>query len=70
MRRQSRTRASARSTSSALAEFHDLAGHGGPADGCAKCAAQLRRQREAAAALRAHQRRTRQQIDQILRRSS
>jgi hypothetical protein len=64
--RQSPTRASARSTSSALAEFHDLSGHAGDAADCADCADQLARQRQAEAALRAHRRRIRQQIDRIL----
>jgi hypothetical protein len=53
-----------------LVEFHALRGHAGPADGCPDCAAQLARQRQAAAALRTHQRRARQQIDGILGRSS
>ena len=69
MHHESPTRALARS-SSAFAEFHAAAGHAGPADGCPDCADQLARQRQAAAALRAHQRRTRQQIDSILGRSS
>jgi hypothetical protein len=54
----------------AVAEFHRLAGHAGPADGCPDCADQQQRQRQAASALRAHQRQTRQQIDGILGRSS
>jgi hypothetical protein len=53
-----------------LAEFHALAGHAGPANGCQKCAAQSRRQRSAAAALRTQQRQTRQQIDTILRKAA
>src|SRR6266511_4134901 len=65
MLRQSPTRTVARSTS-ALAEFHDLAGHAGPADGCEDCQAQQQRQRGSAAALRSHQRQTRQQIDAVL----
>jgi hypothetical protein len=65
MRRQSPTRTVTRS-SVALADFHALAGHPGTPDDCADCAAQLERQRQAAAALRAHQRRTRQQVDWIL----
>jgi len=51
---------------SALGEFHALAGHGGPADGCQDCQAQQQRQRHAAAALRSHQRQTRQQVDAVL----
>jgi len=51
---------------SALVEFHTLAAHPGPADGCQDCAAQLERQRHAAAALRAHQRQTRQQVDALI----
>jgi hypothetical protein len=50
----------------ALAEFHALAGHAGPADGCQDCAAKLAQQRQAAAALRAHQRQARQHVDAIL----
>ena len=65
MLRQSPTRTAARSTS-ALAEFHDLAGHGGPADGCQDCAGQLERQRQAASALRSHQRQARQQVDVLI----
>ncbi len=49
-----------------LAEFHALAGHAGPADGCQHCASQQQRQRSAAAALRTHQRQARQQVDAIL----
>jgi hypothetical protein len=67
--RQSPTRTPARS-SVALADFHAIAGHPGTPDGCAECADQLARQRQAASALRARQRRTRQQIDEILGRSS
>jgi hypothetical protein len=69
---QASSRASARATTPTdrLAEFHELAGHPGDVDGCADCAAVLDAQRRAAAALRAHQRRTRQQVDAILRRSS
>ncbi len=50
----------------ALAEFHALAGHDGPADGCQTCTAQQRRQRGSAAALRTHRRQTRQRVDAIL----
>jgi hypothetical protein len=50
----------------ALAEFHTLAGHAGPADGCQDCAAQQRHQRQGAAALRAHQRHARRHVDAIL----
>ena len=50
----------------ALAEFHDLIGHPGPADGCPDCTAQQQRQRSSAAALRGHQRRTRQRVDAVL----
>jgi len=53
-------------TGPALAEFHALAGHAGPADGCQDCAAQGRRQRSAAAALRTRQRQACQQVDVIL----
>ncbi len=65
MLRQSPTRTVARSTS-ALAEFHDLAGHAGAVDDCGDCAATEQQQRQAAAALRSHQRQTRQQIDAVL----
>ena len=65
VRPESTSRSLTRSTS-ALAEFHALAGHAGPADGCGDCAAQLERQRSAAGALRAHQRQARQQVDAIL----
>jgi hypothetical protein len=68
-RRQSTTCAFARSTS-ALAEFHVLAGHVGPADGCQDCANAQRRQRSAATALRTHQRQARQQVDAILRKAA
>jgi hypothetical protein len=54
---------------SALAEFHGLAGHAGPGDGCQDCAAQLQRQRSATAALRTHRRQARQQVDTILRKA-
>jgi hypothetical protein len=64
------SRAARRDTTSALAEFHQFAGHAGPADGCADCADQLARQRQAEAALRAHRRRTRAQVDRILGRPS
>jgi hypothetical protein len=57
------------STSSALAEFHALAGHAGPAGGCQKCAGQQRRQRQTASALRTHQRQAREQVDTILRKA-
>ena len=50
----------------ALDEFHALSGHAGPADGCPDCAAQLQRQRRADAALRTHQRHTRQQVDVLI----
>jgi hypothetical protein len=63
--RQSPTRTVARSTS-ALAEFHALAGHAGPAEGCQDCAAQLTRQRQAASALRTHQRQARQRVDAVI----
>jgi hypothetical protein len=49
-----------------LPEFHALAGHVGPAQGCQKCAIQLRWQRSATAALRAH----RQHVDTILRKAA
>ena len=65
MLRQSPTRIAARSTS-ALAEFHALAGHAGPADSCQDCQATQQRQRLTATALRAHQRHARQQVDAIL----
>jgi hypothetical protein len=52
-----------------LAEFHALAGHAGPADGCQDCASAQRRQRQAAAALRAHRRQARQQVDAIVGRA-
>ncbi len=55
---------------SATLEFHALAGHGGPADGCQDCAGQLQRQRHAAAALRDHQREARRQVDTILRKAA
>jgi len=64
-RRESTSRSTSRTTS-ALAEFHALAGHAGPADGCQDCAAQLQRQRSATAALRIHRRQVRQQVDTIL----
>jgi hypothetical protein len=64
-RRESTSRSTSRTTS-ALAEFHALAGHGGPADGCQECATQLQRQRQTATALRTHQRQARQQVDVIL----
>jgi hypothetical protein len=51
----------------AIAEFHAASDHAGPAAGCGACAEQLARQREAATALRRHQRRIRQQIDRIQR---
>jgi hypothetical protein len=54
---------------SPLAEFHTLAGHAGPADGCQKCASTQRRQRSAAAALRTHRRHARQRVDAILGRA-
>jgi len=38
----------------ATAEFHALAGHPGPAAGCAACAAQDRRQQDDERALRRH----------------
>ncbi len=50
----------------ALTEFHALSGHDGPAKHCPACAAQLQRQRHAAAALRSHQRQARQQVDAVL----
>jgi hypothetical protein len=53
-----------------LPEFHALAGHAGPAVGCQKCAAQSRRQRSAAAALRTHQCQAHQRIDTILRKAA
>jgi hypothetical protein len=62
---KSTSRSLARSTS-AFADFHDLAGHAGPADGCGACQAQQQRQNQGAAALRNHQRQTRQRIDAIL----
>jgi hypothetical protein len=62
---QASSRAPERATSP-LAEFHELAGHAGPAAGCQHCADQLAQQRRASGALRAHQRRTRQHIDTIL----
>jgi hypothetical protein len=68
-RRESTSRALTRSTS-ALTEFHTLSGHPGTVDACQDCVDQLKRQRAAAAALRAHQRRTRQRIDGILGRRS
>jgi hypothetical protein len=61
--RESTSRASARSIS-ALAEFHGLADHAGPADGCQECAAQ--RQRQTATALRTRQRQVRQRVDATL----
>jgi len=64
-RRESTSRSITRSTS-ALAEFHTLAGHAGPADGRRDCAAQQRHQRQGAAALRAQQRHTRRHVDAIL----
>ncbi len=64
-RRESTSRSLTRSTS-ALAEFHALAGHAGAADGCQKCASAQRRQRSAAATLRTHQGQARQQVDAIL----
>jgi hypothetical protein len=66
MQGQSPTRASARSTTPALADFHAAACHPGPAEGCPDCAEQLEWQRQAEAALRAHRRAARQQIDGIL----
>jgi hypothetical protein len=63
--RESTSRGFTRSTS-ALAEFHTLAGHAGPADGCQKCASTQRRQRSATTALRTHQRQARQHVDAIL----
>lgn len=63
--RKSTSRSLTRS-SSALAEFHALAGHAGSADGCQDCAASLDLQHEAAAALRTHQRQARQRVDAIL----
>jgi hypothetical protein len=68
-KRTSRSLTRSSSTSSALAEFHALAGHAGPADGCQKCAGQQRRQRQTASALRTHQRQARQQVDTILGRA-
>jgi hypothetical protein len=56
-------------TGPALAEFHALAGHAGPADGCQDCAAQLQRQRQTATALRTHRHQVRQQVDAILRKA-
>ena len=53
-----------------LPEFHALAGHAGPAQGCQGCAAQRRRQRSAVAALRSHQRQTRSHADTILRKAA
>jgi hypothetical protein len=64
MRSKSTSRSVALSTGT-LAEFHALAGHAGPADGCQECAAQLQRQRQTATALRTHQRQARQQVDVI-----
>jgi hypothetical protein len=64
-RRESTSRSITRSTS-ALAEFHALADHAGPADGCQDCAAKLAQQRQAAAALRTHQCQARQHVDAIL----
>jgi hypothetical protein len=64
-RRDTTSRTLTRS-SSALAEFHDLAGHAGPADGCQDCAAADQQRRQSTAALRAHQRQARQQVDAIL----
>jgi hypothetical protein len=49
-----------------LAEFHQLSGHPGPVHACQTCAGQLARQRQAATALRRHQRQTRHRIDRIL----
>jgi len=51
---------------SALAQFHALAGHAGPTDGCRDCADQLKRQRSATTALRTHQNQARQHVDAIL----
>jgi hypothetical protein len=65
MRGKSTTRAR-RLTSPALAEFHALTGHTGPADLCQDCATVLTRQRRDTSALRAHQRQARQYIDAIL----
>jgi hypothetical protein len=59
------TRATARSTS-ALAEFHGLAGHAGAADDCADCAAVLDAQRRANAAFRRHQRDLSRRVRRIL----
>ena len=64
MLRQSLTRSGA--STSALAEFHALSGHAGEVDDCKTCADQLASQRRAAAALRSHQRRTRQRVDAII----
>ena len=50
----------------ALAEFHMLSSHGGPAASCRLCAEQDARQRSTSAALRTHQRQTRQRVDAIL----
>jgi hypothetical protein len=69
MRNKHTSRSLTRSTS-ALAEFHALDGHAGPADGCQKCAGQQRRQRQTASALRTHQRQAREQVDAILRKAA
>jgi hypothetical protein len=66
MHRQSPTRTVAPTSSAALAEFHGLSGHAGPVDGCPDCATQLQRQRQAASALRTHQRQARQQVDALI----
>ncbi len=63
--RKSTSRSFVRSTE-AVAEFHALAGHAGPADGCQDCASAQQCQRSAAAALRTHQRQARHQVDAIL----
>src|SRR6266542_483774 len=55
-----------RAWNSSRAGFCALSGHAGPTDGCPDCAAQLQRQRRAAAALRTHQRHTRQQVDVLI----
>ncbi len=54
----------------AVAEFHVLAGHPGPADGCQDCHATQQRQRQAAASLRTHQLKARQQAEEILRKAA
>jgi hypothetical protein len=69
MRSKSTSRSVTLSTD-AIVEFHALAGHAGPTDGCQDCAARLERQRRGAAELRSHQRQTRQRIDAILRKAA